>query len=206
MDGVLLDSEPLNVETEHIVCSKNNIIVPEGEWDHFKGRTNRHIFTHIVTNFSDGRVSVDDLIRQKRALYMDLLPSHVKLMPDALDVLREVRRRMELVSLTTSSSASVQALAFRLFDFTPFFDVVVNGSDVVNGKPHPEPYSLTFAKLGVAATEVYTLEDSDNGIISGREAGCADVIGITSSFPEDRLRSAGAHHVIHSLPELLAFL
>jgi beta-phosphoglucomutase-like phosphatase (HAD superfamily) len=48
-------------------------------------------------------------------------------------------------------------------------------------------------------------EDSKNGILSGRAAGCA-VVGITTSFKRDDLKEAGADYVVDSYPELASGL
>ena len=57
------------------------------------------------------------------------------------------------------------------------FQTIVTGEEVTRGKPHPEPYLLAAARLGVDATDCVAIEDSDTGMRSAIGAGC-HVIGV----------------------------
>jgi beta-phosphoglucomutase-like phosphatase (HAD superfamily) len=52
-----------------------------------------------------------------------------------------------------------------------YFDAIVGGDDVANGKPHPEPYRTAAARLGIEPDAALALEDSHNGVISAHGAG-----------------------------------
>jgi HAD superfamily hydrolase (TIGR01509 family) len=41
----------------------------------------------------------------------------------------------------------------------PFFSAVITSKDIINGKPHSEPYLKTAEKLGVAPTNALVIED-----------------------------------------------
>ena len=72
---------------------------------------------------------------------------------------------------------------FELLGLGSFFDAVVTVEDVINGKPHPEPYLRVVEKLGVPASKCLVIEDAVNGIYSAKEAGCRTVGLTTSSLP-----------------------
>ncbi|MDB6079354.1 MAG: putative haloacid dehalogenase-like hydrolase, partial [Akkermansiaceae bacterium] len=74
--------------------------------------------------------------------------------------------------------------------------------DVTRGKPDPEPYLLTAAKLGLDPAECVVIEDSVNGVKSGLAAGCR-VIAITGSFPRSVLEALGPDAVIDGYGEVL---
>jgi beta-phosphoglucomutase-like phosphatase (HAD superfamily) len=56
-------------------------------------------------------------------------------------------------------------------------------------------------KLGVAPANALVIEDSANGVRSGKAAGCR-VIAITTSFPRERLMELQADYVVDSFAEL----
>lgn len=201
MDGVITDSEPLQVEAEKWVCEKFNIVVPETAWSGFKGKTNRDIFSYICEHFVERPLSVDALIEAKRGRYIEIAQRKLALIDGSKDFLIRVRQNIPLIGLATSSSSVVQAFVFDRYDLHGYFDVVVTGDQVVRGKPHPEPYLCAMEKLGVFPEETIVIEDSDNGIISAKAAGCA-VIGITTSFPREILKSCGADYVVDSFGEM----
>jgi HAD superfamily hydrolase (TIGR01509 family) len=66
--------------------------------------------------------------------------------------------------------------------------VIVAGEDVRNGKPHPEPYLLAIATLGVAPGECVAIEDSPTGLASAVAAGVV-ALGVPHDAvlaPDDR--------------------
>src|SRR5690606_18407119 len=83
----------------------------------------------------------------------------------------------------------------------PFFEAVVTAEDITHPKPHPEPYLVTAAHLGVKPEACLVVEDSVHGVRAGLAAGCR-VVGITTSFDAGRLQEAGAHHVVDSFAQL----
>jgi GNAT superfamily N-acetyltransferase len=81
----------------------------------------------------------------------------------------------------------------------PMPRVLVTSDDVVNGKPHPEPYLRGAAGLGFEAAECLVIEDAPAGIQSAKVAGMK-VIGIASTYAAAKLKAADA--VIQSFREL----
>lgn len=67
--------------------------------------------------------------------------------------------------------------------------VVVAADDVEQGKPYPEGYLRALDLLGLAATDVVALEDTEAGIASAKAAGVR-CIAVRGTLPDDRLREA----------------
>jgi mannitol-1-/sugar-/sorbitol-6-phosphatase len=81
----------------------------------------------------------------------------------------------------------------------PMPKVLITSDDVVNGKPHPEPYLKGAAALGFKAGECLVIEDAPAGIQSAR-AGGMKVVGIASTYAASKLKAADA--VIQGFQEL----
>lgn len=205
MDGVIVDSEPIGLEADRWVCEKHGISVPETEWIHFKGKPNRDVFAHIVRLFTDGSLSASDLVDQKRKRYMDISRERLLLIPGSKKFIAHARKNISKMALTTSSSHIIQQFVFDKFNLHHYFDEITTGDEVVNGKPHPEPYLLTLSKLGVNPETTFVVEDSGNGILSAKAAGC-QVIGITTSFPKKALLEKGADFVVSSFKEMYSLI
>ena len=56
-----------------------------------------------------------------------------------------------------------------------YFDTIVTGEDVLEPKPHPEPYKVAASRLGVPPSDILVFEDSARGVASAIEAGCVVV-------------------------------
>jgi beta-phosphoglucomutase len=72
-------------------------------------------------------------------------------------------------------------------------------------KPHPEPYLMALTRLGTKAPETFVIEDSPNGVISAKAAGCY-VLGIATGFTTSELMAAGADHAAETFEALTLFI
>ncbi len=68
---------------------------------------------------------------------------------------------------------------------------LVAADEVVNGKPHPEPYLKGAAALGFSAANCLVFEDAPTGVRSAQAAG-ARVIGLVGTYEPSQLQSAAA--------------
>ncbi|NTW22912.1 HAD family phosphatase [Candidatus Falkowbacteria bacterium] len=203
MDGVIVDSESIHVEAEKAACQHFGIEIPFSEWDGFKGKTAIDIACHILNTYSKGGVSPQQFVECKTRLYLELAATGLQEIEGAIRFIKGAQSLFGLCALTTSSNRAIQELVFDRFDLERYFDEVLTGDEVANGKPHPEPYLKTALKLGVRPSHCIVIEDSDNGVTSAKSAGCR-TIGITTSYPSPRLYNCGADLVVESFAELAA--
>lgn len=73
----------------------------------------------------------------------------------------------------------------------------VTSSDVVHGKPHPEPYLKAAAMLGVPPERCVVVEDAPAGIQAGEAAGCR-VVALRTTMSEAVLEAAGPDWIVNS--------
>lgn len=125
------------------------------------------------------------------------------LVPEAADVVDEVRRSGWRVAVGTSATrAGAQRGLGALWTA---FEAVVTAEDVARGKPAPEVYLTAADRLGVAPSACVVVEDAPVGVRAGKAAGMR-VIGVTGTVPGERLLAVGADHVVDGLHEVPALL
>ncbi|HVJ05793.1 MAG TPA: HAD-IA family hydrolase [Candidatus Saccharimonadales bacterium] len=73
----------------------------------------------------------------------------------------------------------------------PIPELMITGSDIRHGKPHPEPYQRGAALLGLPTADCAAVEDAPNGIRSALDAGMP-VLGLPTTYTVDELREATA--------------
>lgn len=201
MDGVLIDSEP--VHEKAIVALSGEL--GEEITDHqilfsFKGAPEKSMAERLIEMYPQQTLTAEQIVQRKVDLYAQLF-SHVTLIPGAKEFVEKSHAAGRKHGLTTSASRSTQELTFDTFGFAPFFDAIITGEDIVKGKPDPEPYLITAARLGLKPEECIVIEDSINGVRSGKAAGCT-TIALTTTFPVEDLKAAGADFIIDSFSEL----
>ena len=59
---------------------------------------------------------------------------------------------------------------------TGFFDAVITGRDVENGKPSPDIFLLAAERIGISPSDCVVFEDAFTGIRAAHAAGCRPVL------------------------------
>lgn len=80
-----------------------------------------------------------------------------------------------------------------------YFDAIVGGNDVKNGKPAPDVFLRAAELLGVEPTTCFVFEDSANGVRAGYAAGMR-CIGVPDILPFD----AGVRRLLFAQYETLS--
>jgi len=75
---------------------------------------------------------------------------------------------------------------------------IVSADDVVNGKPHPEPYLRGAELIHIAPADCLVVEDAPSGVHAGKAAGCR-VLGVVGTDTAEELLAAGADWAVASL-------
>ncbi|MBS1850131.1 MAG: HAD-IA family hydrolase [Acidobacteria bacterium] len=120
----------------------------------------------------------------------------VTVMPGAPELLRSIPEGRWCV---VTSGTRHLALARLAIGRLPVPQVMVTADDVVNGKPHPEPYLKGAALLGADPKECLVMEDAPAGI-QAAQAGGMKAVGLTSTYAAAELSPADA--VIQRLAQI----
>lgn len=78
---------------------------------------------------------------------------------------------------------------------------IVTSSDIVNGKPHPEPFLKAAAMLKVQPKECIVVEDAPAGIQAGKAAGCR-VLALRTTMSDEVLERAHPDWIADSCASL----
>ncbi len=81
------------------------------------------------------------------------------------------------------------------------FEVIVTGSDVKNGKPHPEPFQQALRRLKLMAKYAVVIENAPFGVESAQKAGLR-CLAVETSLPKIYLKKASS--VFKSIKDLRA--
>jgi HAD superfamily hydrolase (TIGR01509 family) len=104
-------------------------------------------------------------------------------------------------ALATSAPTGNVSQAIDKLGLQNYFHVIIDKNDVTRGKPDPEVYLTTLARLGVSKANCLVFEDSKAGVQAALAAGLR-VIGISSSHTEEELLEEGVTMVIKDFTNL----
>jgi HAD superfamily hydrolase (TIGR01509 family) len=105
------------------------------------------------------------------------------------ELLRELAARRIPMAVATSSHALHALSHLGTAGLLTHFHAVVTRDDVVNPKPHPEPYLRAAGHLGVAPPHCLAIEDSHAGVRAAHAAGMQTVMVPDLVQPSDEVRA-----------------
>ncbi len=188
LDGVLLDSMPYHVQAWQTVFSRYGVQIEPHEIYAREG-TRTSEMARILVKQHELALSEEEilqLIREKSETYNRI--SKAEIMPGAVELLEELKRRQILTAIVTSTfRENLQKIMPP--EMIRQFEAIVTGEDVTIGKPHPQPYLLAAAKLERAPEQCLAVENAALGVQSAHAAGMK-CVGITSTQTPEQLREA----------------
>jgi len=188
MDGVITDTMPYHFRAwrkifqDHgINVSKFDVYCREGQ----KGTESiKEIFAYFDVSITTSQAK--KIITEKEALYKTI--ARQRFIPGTRTLIKRLHHsgiKLALVTGTARHEVKV-TLPHELLNC---FDIVVTGTDVQNGKPHPEPYLKAIKGLKISASDALVIENAPFGIQSAQAAGLK-CWAVSTSLPRKYLKSA----------------
>ena len=122
----------------------------------------------------------------QRIAELELADVHdIVVLPGARDALASlVHAKNAIATSCTVPLAQARITAAQMQPPT----VIVTADDVVNGKPHPEPFLEAARRLGVDPSRCLVVEDAPKGLEAAQAAGCFTLAVVTTT-PREALEA-----------------
>ena len=191
LDGVLINSTPAVERVWRRWASKHGLD-PETVIGHAHGRPSVNTIRHFLPSADHEAEN-----RMVESWEIEDVDGVVPL-PGAVELLASLPG--DRWTIVTSCTRDLAAARFRAAGLkVP--QSIVTATDIVRGKPDPEPYLKGAALLGLSASRCLVFEDVTAGIQSGHAAG-ARVVGLATTLSREALLSAGADWILASCAEV----
>lgn len=205
MDGTIIDTEKdghrvafneaftqLGINAEWNVAKYHQLLQIAGGKErmkfYFQGEGKKYL--------PEGK-SIDDFVQQlhllKTEIFVSLIESgKLPLRPGIKRIMQEANEKRILIGIcTTSNEKAVKAIVNSLLAEIKI-GFILAGDIVTKKKPDPEIYLLALQKTSLSCNEVLVIEDSENGLIAGKEAGIKVLITVNEYTKNENLVGAGA--------------
>ena len=94
----------------------------------------------------------------------------INIIPYADDFIKQLKEYNIPLALATSSRRAKMKMVMEEVDLLSYFDVVVAGEDVIDGKPAPDIFLKAASMLGVDPENCIVFEDAANGVKAAKNA------------------------------------
>jgi beta-phosphoglucomutase len=173
LDGVIVDTAHYHFMAWKRLASELGFTLTEADNERLKG-VSRMRSLEIVLEI--GKVSLNEhdkekLANKKNAWFVDYLE---RMAPEEIfsgvkELLAQIKSKGIKVAVASSSKNANTVV--QLLGIQRDFDVIVDGTMVVNTKPDPEIFLLTARKLGVDPKDCVVFEDAEAGVDAALAAG-----------------------------------
>ncbi|HAH23465.1 MAG TPA: phosphatase [Prolixibacteraceae bacterium] len=172
MDGVLVDSEPFNVEIERRQFELNHLSITEEEHHQYMGVASDVMWRKIALGHSLP-IEIETLIDQNRteSILFFTEVNHIPVMPGLVDLLEQLTKKNYPMAVASSSFPEIIELILQRTGLRKYFQVVVSSQEAGKSKPEPDVFLLAAQRLGVNPQDCLVIEDSANGIKAAHAAG-----------------------------------
>lgn len=136
------------------------------------------------------------ILDKKEKLFKKIV--QIRFVSGARNFIRDLDRAGLTLGLVTGT-AHHEMLRILPENVRKHFKLLITGTDVKIGKPHPEPYLLALKRLKITAKDAVVIENAPFGIQSAKAAGIK-CLALETSLPRKYLKEAD--HIFSSIHKM----
>lgn len=171
VDGTLVDSEVVFVKAAIKNMEVNGYNIPMSAIMGIIGQ-NRIAGRKLIESTQDDSFDYDKYIKDYEKIRSEILENEpLKLKKGALNILNYCKEHNIKMAIATSTYKEKQVKVLTNLGIIDYFDYMVFGDEIINSKPAPDIYLKVYEHYNLDKDEMIIYEDSNNGILSGYNAG-----------------------------------
>jgi beta-phosphoglucomutase len=163
MDGTIVDNMDFHLIAWREFLKTHGVEMSDEEL-HYKmrGTIEEGVRRNLGEHLSDEEVAV--LGFQKEQMYRDLYAPHLKAFDGFDDFVKNAKQQGVKIALVTAANHHNVDFTLDGLNIRHYFDTIVTGDDVKNGKPDPEGFLIAAERFGATPSECIVFEDSIHGV------------------------------------------
>lgn len=203
LDGTLVDSMGMWKDIDIEYLGQFGLEMPEELQKNIEGISVIQTAIYFKENF-DIPKSIPEMIEDWNRMAYDKYMYDVELKDGALDFLEYLQEQGIYMAIATSNTKTLTNAALYSHHILHYFDVIVTGEDIHNGKPDPDVYLRASELLGIEPKDCLVFEDIPAGILAGLNADM-HVCGVRDDYSEycEHEKRKLAHYYIQSFEDIL---
>jgi beta-phosphoglucomutase family hydrolase len=198
MDGVLADTAPHHFRAWRETFAKRGISFTEADFMRGFGVKNDAIIRNVLGEKTTD-AEIETIAREKEATFRRIIGKDIKPLPGALKLLGQMHNRGIKMAIASSTVIENIRLIVGSLGIKNYFEAIITGHDVTEGKPSPQVFLVAAQRLGAEPKNCVVFEDAVAGVKAAKRAGM-HCVAITSTHPREKL--AEADLVVDTLEEV----
>lgn len=187
MDGLLIDSEPIQSQSFELVLKEYDKVPTyhENGLVHKVGLKGDESWEQLKKQYE---ISEDTMVlrKKRRAAFLQLIQKGaITCMPGVLELLQMLHTEHIFTAIASNSIKEHIVPILQSLQIEKYFLAIASAEDGIKAKPEPDIYLKAADLLGVTPKECVVLEDSQTGALAGKRAGMT-VVAVPSKFTKDQ--------------------
>lgn len=188
MDGLMLDTEKLLVRFWKESAEEYGYSMTDENVFSIRSLSRKYSVPFLKEIFGED-FPFSEVRSRRISLMNDYIDKHGFDMKKGLfEILDYLRDNNYLIAVATATDRERAEYYLKKIGAFEYFDAVICGDMVTNGKPEPDIYITASEKLGLLPQECTAFEDSPNGIKSAYSAGCHVIMIPDLTQPDDEIK------------------
>lgn len=200
MDGTIVDSLPYHYEAWKIFFNENKVENFSEKLNEYKGGGTLDLMRTVYGN-QYSKKELKKMSEDKEKIFRKIYKGEIKQILGFKNFLDELKSKDIMVGLASNAIRKNVSMIINELEIYDYFDSIICGDEVINGKPNPEMFNETIDRFNINKDECLIFEDSLEGVLAAKNSG-VKVIGITSSSSNKVLKDAGC---VMSISDYLDF-
>jgi beta-phosphoglucomutase family hydrolase len=198
IDGVLADTASYHFLAWRETFARRGINFTEADFMRGFGVRNDAIIRNTLGEKTTAD-EIETIAREKEATFRRLIGKDIKPLPGVLELLSQLHDRGIRMAIASSTVIENIRLIVGSLGIGKYFEAIITGHDVTEGKPSPQVFLVAAQRLGAEPENCLVFEDAVAGVKAAKSAGM-HCVAITSSHPREKL--AEADLIVDSLAEV----
>ena len=202
-DGIIADSEAHwnQIDREHLAAY--GVAAYDGQLkEHVIGTGFTRAINYYRAHFGI-EAPLDEMIAHRTDVAAKFYAEQIPIYPGTRETLEHCRDLGLKMAVATSSVGRLIRPFLQRHDIEKYFDFVVTGEQVENGKPHPDIYLKAAAGVQTEPKNCLVIEDALVGLQAGRAAGARTVALPDARWVDVTQFEGRSDYTIENLSELV---
>jgi len=188
MDGVIVDTAGYHYRAWRHAFRKQGVTLTRDRYRHFFGMRNDTIIRMVLGKDISAK-ELEGISTEKEDYFGRIVRNNIKPLPGAVELIRTLPGNGFGAAIASSAPLRNIEYVLTTLGIKGFFQAIVEGRDVAEGKPSPQIYLLAAERLGIIPRGCIVIEDAVAGVEGAKRAGMA-CIAVTNTHAREQLSLA----------------
>lgn len=188
MDGTMIDTESIKENGWKYAGDCLGIKIDDVILGEIRGTNKKYIRELFLKRFST--IDFEELYQLREKFIEENIETNgIKMKKGLMAILEFLKNNNYKIAVASSSHEKTIKKYLEKMNILEYFDVILGGDMVENGKPDPEIYLKAVELLNVPKEQCIGVEDSINGILSVYKAGIKPIMIPDLEQPTEKIRN-----------------